>query len=78
MEPCQQVLRTGLDVVVETAERVRVLTDIGRTGKRAVEAQSDAVGLMIVRRRPVGSCAARAVPRFGTVVMGTGKDVMDA
>ena len=76
VEPCQQVFRTGVDIVVETAELVGILFDIGGTLQRAVESQSDAVGLVIVRRGPVGSHAAWLIPRFGAVMVISGKDVM--
>ena len=78
VEPGQQVFRTGVDVVIQTAELFGILLDIGRTIQRAVEAQSDAVGLVIVGRRPVGTHSTWGIPRFRSVVMGTGKDVVNA
>ena len=78
VEPGQQILRTGVDVVVETAERIGILLDISRAIQRAVETHSDAVGLVVVGWGPVCSDAFRTVPGLRAVVVGAGKDMMDA
>ena len=76
VEPGQQILRTGVDVVVQLTELFGILLDIGRACECAVEAQTDAVSLVIIGRRPVGSQSARRIPGLWAVVVIAGKDVM--
>ena len=78
VEPGDEVLGARADVVVETAERLRILLDVGRACEGAVEAHADRVGLVVVGRGPVDSHPLGGIPRLGSVVVGTGKDVVDA
>ena len=78
VEPGEQVLRTGIDVVVELAECLRILLDIGGTRRGAVEAHTDSVGLVVVGWGPVGTHALGSVPRLWSVMVGAGKDVVNA
>ena len=78
VEPCDEILRTSTYIVVKTAERVGILLHIGRARERAVEAQSDAVGPMIIRRCPVGPQSLGAVPRFRPIVVSACEDMMNA
>ena len=77
VEPGQQILRTGIDVVVEAAEFIGILLDISRTIHRAVETHTDAVGFVVVGWSPVCSDAFRTVPGLRAIVVGAGKDMMD-
>lgn len=78
VKPREQVLRTGVDVVVEPAECIRILLDVGRAFEGAVKAQSDAVSLMVVGRSPVDSHAPRTVPRLRAIMMRTSENMVYA
>ena len=77
MEPGNHVFRTGVDVVEDIAERIRILVDVGTAVHGTVETESDTIGLVVVWRCPVWAQALRCIPRLGSIVMTSGKDMMD-
>ena len=78
VEPEEEVLGTGVEVVVERTERFGVLLRVAGTTAAAVEANTLLVSTMVVAGQPVLTGTLRSVPGFGTVVMATGKDVVQA
>ena len=77
MEPGNHVLWTGVDVVEGAAELVRILVDVGTAIHGTVETESNTVGLVIVRRGPVWAQTLRCIPRLRTIVVTSGKNMMD-
>ena len=77
MEPGDHVLRTGIDVVEGLAEVGGILLDVTTAVGGAVETESDTVGLVVVWRCPVRAKSLWGVPGLWTIVVTTGKDMMD-
>ena len=76
MEPGYQVLRTGVDIVEHTAELIGILIHVGTTIRGTIETQSDTVCLVVVKRCPVRTNTWRIIPRLGSVVVTSSKDMM--
>ena len=77
MEPGDHILRTGLDVVEGITERFWILFHVAAAIRGTIEAHSDAVSLMVVRRCPVGTQPLRRIPGLWTIMVPTCKDMMD-
>ena len=77
VEPGYQVLRTGVDIVELSTKLIRILVHVGTTVSGTIEAQSDAISLVVVWRCPVRTNTWGIIPRLRAVVVSSGKDMMN-
>lgn len=78
VEPEKILFGARGQVVVEAAEGIGILCSGIAAGVTAVESDSYTIGIMIIGRHPVGPCTRNVAPRFGTVMVSPGKEVMQA
>lgn len=87
MEPQQEVFGTGLPVIIQCTQRLGVLAHVVGTDIAletwfvvvgAIETEADGVGTVVEAGEPVLAPAFGCAPGFGTVVVASGKDVVES
>ena len=76
VEPQQQILRTRIDIIINTREFLAILADGIRSLRRTLETHALLVGLMVINGAPLQRLALDETVGLRTVVVVELKDVM--